>query len=89
MRDEENYSVITYEKSSDKTHINHKGRIKGGLTGLQSRPLTFREAPVPKYVKNTPSGNSRNKKCGWSLRGQGKSRGANINIYLAWSYFVV
>ena len=30
------------------------------------------------------SGASRIKKVGGPLRGQGKSRGANVNVYLAW-----
>jgi len=30
------------------------------------------------------SGDSRMKKVGGALRGQGKIRGGNINIYLAW-----
>jgi len=32
----------------------------------------------------TVSGDSRIKKVGRPLRGQGKSRGGNINVYLEW-----
>jgi len=38
---------------------------------------------------HTRSGDSRMKKVGGPLRGQGKIRGGNINIYLAWRFFIV
>jgi len=36
-----------------------------------------------------PSGDSGMKKVGGPLRGQGKIRGGNKNIYLAWRFFIV
>jgi len=59
-----------------------------GTHDLLSWPWRLRCSVGDAWTNVVISGDSRIKKVGGPLRDQGKSRGADINVYLAWWFFV-